>query len=1611
MGAFALFLVLFSLALQWVVVQNYTVDRLTEYLSKKTKTEIRIDHVSFTIFDHFLLNGFYVEDDKGDTLLYSERLEINFESRLMGLIRKDLAVSSLSLNDTQLNIRRDTGEYLDNLQVLLNRLRNAEQDTVASAPIGFRFNIKELELNRVQFTQNDQVKGSSLDAFVKYGRLRVEDINLQTRQLNILRAELRNSDLTLQNFEPNPLDKVVTAIDPETEEVVPIDSLGFDIQVDQFRFRDGVFKFDNLRNEPKNLPDDVLDYDHLELYDIDAEINEFQYAENLFTGRLDYLNFSELSGFELYNLAATEAIISPKQIRLNGVQLQTEHTSLGDTLVFAYNEYADFSDFNEKVRMRLVLDDSKVRLKDIMTFAASLYDDPFFQTNINRDVQISGIIDGTINDLRGDDLVLKINGSTRLEGRFTMDDPNEPSKRIYFYLDRLQTNMTTLRKIIPNFSLPPNFDRLGNIEYSGKVRQLFNDFVLEGELNSDLGQVRDLDIKFADIDRGFENAKYEGKLSLVDFDLGAWTQNQELGKITMSANVEEGRGLTGTSADAKLAAQVDRITFRDYTYEEILFSGQLNAKLFNGSLSLNDENLAFDFLGTLDYTSEIPKADFNLELERIRPKALNLMQKDWTLSGNMDIDLILVENDIAKATGSILVNDFKIKDDNYEQDIDLITLHSQLGKSGRRLILISEFFDLNIYGKYEPAQLVNSIGRYAQNYFPHYADLLNLPATSDSLLNNSLTYQFNISNSGDLTRFIDPKLDTLKQVSWQGSFSDSTSTLTAHLETDYVLYDSIAFSDIAFSAEFDKENGGVELFVDGTRLKNGMWFDQVSVIADMRDQKIDYQLAYDSPDHPTHGINLKGLLEPYDSTSYQLSLTNQDVVLFGRPWQVAEDNFLRFGKGAFYTNKLQLSDQIQSQIELKAYGQHGLDLQVEGFGLGIIDSLWEYDILDFNGLFDLNIRAEDVTKLNTLSAEINADSVFINGDYWGALNADLHAPTIKSPIDALITLGKGDSRFSFDATYNPPVLEERKENEKRTPNYLDATIQTANFPLAFLQYFITEASDFVGTIDGSMQLKGNPATPDVSGEVVARNGAVTVDFLRTRYFVDNQKAVINNKLIDATGATITDEEGNTATLNGGMTHRYLKDLGLNLELVTDQFLAMNTTKEDNSTFYGKATGGGTVQFQGSLKQTNIIINATSGRGTKITIPVTSDRDAPEVSFIKFKDRTAKADSTYLNVNEIEGVDLDLYLTLTDVAEVELVFDERAGDIIRGQGNGDLQIYLDRTGEMVMYGNYTIERGEYLFTLLNLVNKPFIVRRGGTIEWRGDPFNARISLEAEYKDLNTPVASLIQEYLLYAPEEIQKRAARSTDVDLLMKLKGELYRPSIDFDISFPILQGDLRNYTDNKLQTLRQDENELNRQVFGLIVLGQFLPTEFALTGQSSSEFGINTVSEFVANQLSILVTDLLGEAVDGSRLISSVDVDLDYNRYDNNQIDFTNDQFFLNGQEYYIRQRTSFWNDRVTVTLGGNVTSAATVSNVSSPQDQGQSRTGVWLGGDVIVDIYLNEQRNWKLNLFYIREPGIVGNFNQQSGVGISYEREFNSFKDIFRSLFTKEEEDEPIK
>lgn len=1598
-GIFWLLLVLLSFIIRIHAVQNFTADQVAKYLSRTLHAKVQVEDVRLSIIDQLHIKGILVEDQAGDTLLYASSIRAKLTSGWFSIISKRMAVKSITLSDAKFNLRRDSSYYYNNLEQLIQQWEGVSKlDSMnqPSADLNFDLDIKTITLKRITFTQEDQSTGLKLNAFLEKGQFLLHKLDLPKRLAHIEKVVLDRPSFKVEQSTgipyPITLDSILSNYKP------PSDTSFWSLYIDHFLLDRGEFAFKNTKSDTlAALPDSILSYKDLVLSKIDMSARNFQLRGNTYQGKLEHIEFKEKSGFELQNCLVQNFEITPQRIALFGLNFKTPDTAIGDTLIFKYNQFSDFSDFTNRVKLDLALNNSTVQLKDVMTFAPSLQKDRFFLRNKDKKLRISGRLLGTINDLSGKNLKIQLNGKTLIEGSFSSNNLTVPDEQtLLLNLSNLQTNVSVLRKIIPNFSLPSNFDRLGNIRFNGNFNYLFEKLIIDGTLRTQLGAA-ELDMGFTGLDNP-ATTQYYGDLNLENFNLGKWMNNDDFGKISAISKVTEGKGLTEKSADALLSIDLQSMYYKNYNYQNAKFNGHLNKQLFEGRLSIEDDHIQFDFLGTVDYKTKVPKFDFELDLRLLQLKALNLSNQDISLSGKMDMDMSLMEKDLSLSEGTAVFRQITIQKTPDIASIDSISIKSRLDTDNQRhIILESEIAKITLDGAFSLGKLSNALMSFANQHYPSYAKKFKLKQPQTTLDSQQFELKVEIKNTGNLTKILDPKLDTLKDVLLEASFESNSSALNIDLETVSVRYDSINFYGLSFNTDLDSIEGSLDVGLDSILLKDKSRIESSRLIAYVYDEEVKYGFDYarGNTNEFYYALSIDGVLSPLDSVRFQTSIGANTLKLLAENWQVSPDNYIRFGDGNIEVNNFILTDLEKRVITLNKAGQNGIKLGLQNFSFGLIDSFWRYEPLDFKGKFSLNLEVQDLYKLNDLSASLRSDSLIINEDAPRQINLNIFAENLKSTINSRIEISNPQSLVNVDAKYNPPAYKAvGVASKQQEANYFDINLKATAFPLDFIENFIVGASEFKGTVNTDLKINGKPNLPNINGELIVNNASFKVDFLNTRYFLNQQKATINNRWIDASKAIVKDEAGGIAKLRGGITHRNLKDFGLSLDIIAETpFIALNTTKADNDIFYGKGVGTGNITFTGSFSQTNIQVKATTQSGTRIIIPVSSTQDAEQVNFIQFPNKDdVKRDTFGQYLSEIRGVDLDLNLTLTDVAQIDLVFDERSGDILSGRGRGDIQIYLDRTGELAMYGNYFIEQGEYLFTLFNLVNKPFIVQRGGRLRWRGDPFNAAIDINAKYKDLSASVANLIPEFLSYAPQNVQDRAKQPTDIDLTMKLQGELFNPSITFDLGFPRLQGDIKTYVDNKMLNVEQDQNELNKQVFGLIVLGQFIPSEFTLSGQSGSDIAISTVSELVANQLSILVTDFFLELIQDAKVISSIDFDLAYNRFDNT-FDVTQDNLYIYGEEFELRQKASLWNDKIILILGGNVTNTAN-----------QNDTKTFFGNDIVVEGVLNKDRSLKLRVYQIRQPSIIEGADVEYGVGLSYRKEFNSFKDFFGGIFKKQ-------
>src|SRR5439155_4410261 len=95
------------------------------------------------------------------------------------------------------------------------------------------------------------------------------------------------------------------------------------------------------------------------------------------------------------------------------------------------------------------------------------------------------------------------------------------------------------------------------------------------------------------------------------------------------------------------------------------------------------------------------------------------------------------------------------------------------------------------------------------------------------------------------------------------------------------------------------------------------------------------------------------------------------------------------------------------------------------------------------------------------------------------------------------------------------------------------------------------------------------------------------------------------------------------------------------------------------------------------------------------------------SFYKFlnhgKDTAFNRLAPQLRLN---GVTFSLDVEVTPDARMHIILDPIAGDLLTGYGHGNLNITIPKNGNTTMRGVYEIDRGSYLFTLQNIINKRF-----------------------------------------------------------------------------------------------------------------------------------------------------------------------------------------------------------------------------------------------------------------------------------------------------------------
>nr|WP_246455360.1 translocation/assembly module TamB domain-containing protein [Hymenobacter citatus] len=513
--------------------------------------------------------------------------------------------------------------------------------------------------------------------------------------------------------------------------------------------------------------------------------------------------------------------------------------------------------------------------------------------------------------------------------------------------------------------------------------------------------------------------------------------------------------------------------------------------------------------------------------------------------------------------------------------------------------------------------------------------------------------------------------------------------------------------------------------------------------------------------------------------------------------------------------------------------------------------------------------------------------------------------------------------------------------------------------------------DLSGTAVGRLQLTGRLAAPHLVGTLDVADGKLTFIYLGTTYTFSDRITFTDDR-IALNNIRLSDPLGNFGTVDGNIYHDGFQNMRLDLRANFRKLQALNTIRKDNDLYFGTAYATGTARVSGPTDDLLVNVSARSEAGTRVFLPFDNAAKAQQANYIRFvnhniRDTTTVRVATDTAKVDLSGLRLNMNLDVTPDAYVEILLDESTGDIIRGTASGQLRLNIDTRGDFNMYGQIEIVRGAYNFTLQGLVNKEFIVRPGGTIAWNGDPLQGQMNLTAAYTQ-RTSVAPLLAGNSSVVP------------VTAVMNLSGPLLLPQINLNLEFndipSSLEGDLAPF----LSALRNDEQELNRQVFSLIVFRQLTSpgtlSSVSFRG-SDNAFG-NSVGQVLSTQLSVLT----------SQIDPNLEISFNLNGLSAEQL-----------QALQVRLSYSFLNGRLRITREGGFTNnynAANTAPGSTVPVQGS------LLGDLSLEYYLRPDGKFRARLRYETTPrdySSIANLQNQQRAGLSllHTEQFNSFRELF--------------
>ncbi len=1347
--------------------------------------------------------------------------------------------------------------------------------------------------------------------------------------------------------------------------------------IEKARLYNGKFLYD--AQDAAYASEGKIDFKHVGLEAVNLNVENFYSRCGVVRVKVNHVRCKEKTGFNLKGLSA-DIYVRRGEVHFYGARFQTQGSKANLRLSLVASTWKCYRDFVRNVNMEGEIYASDLWLQDLGYFA------PVFQS-MPQQVSLAGKVNGPVTDLDLRNLQLAYGKTTRLNADARLTGlPKIKGSLISLHLKQLKTEKSDWESfVLPHdrrLALPGMFSALDQVNISGTLIGGRQQFVADMNIATNLGSVR-IDRTYVDT-LGSGRVFWAGRATLADIRLDKILHNDTLfGK----ADVETDFRLAGSDLKEMsyvFGGEVGKLEIAGDDVGPVFFELDVRPKYLQGYVSCDYPELDFTLDGTLDRTQALAQTHCELDLRRINLQPLHLLGDTgrFTLKTHIVADYAGYGKGIE--VGDIVMESLHVR--RLGKDYSLPRLNVKVNREDtlhRALRIRSSLLDADVTGRWNLVSLRASLAQTLSASMPNLGKRIQEPDPNPvrSLSVQDFDLHLRLKDTDPLMAVLYPSLSLPLGLDVNMEYVSERENGWVEVKIPYVQFGKLAYMAGKVDAYVDRENFDLCTMAERLYLDDSIAMNDFSVHFKKTDSNtLDYTVGWGRDSLALQKTNavLGGRLDFLQTGDIRIGMQDYNLLLGNNEWKSYPDGYLLLAKDSIVMNRVGIyatgtSGGIIINGELSRREGAVLKTDFSDFDLAYLEYFLHKTHMKIDARLNGGLEMQDFFGNFLFKAGLRLDKLTVNGHLYGA-GLFTAAFSKNEAVQASFEVRDSSRKRPFLSLTGGFYPKQQKK--------LDFKGYADNLSVAFLSRILASVADNLeGTVSGDLRIGGVLTKPELYASVTARDFAATIPILQTRYRFSNLGLELTSDKVEFKQSIFYDPVFETnGKITGRILHRNFKDMRLDLGLSFEKLLVLQSKRSPRLPFWGTIFASGSLGITGPVDDISMLLNATVEDNSDISFDFSNPSGGTGVNFITFKVPSVQVkDSGSISLEQYyfhnraamrrKGrLTMDLNMNVTPGLAVSVLLRNTAmnGDL-KATGKGLLRLHMAE-GNPQLFGTYTISDGEFDFSMVNVINKRFALKEGGTISWVGPMTDARINVQAGYQTK----ASLYPILAAFDPGN-ESRYKQKVNVESQILLSGRLLNPDIGFNIDLSNTDED----TKDKFRAIvkKDDEDEILRQTFSLLMFNSFMTVEGSSTNVANT--ALSSSSEILFSQFNNFL----------SKLTNDFNIGINYKPGTTES-----------NSEFQVMMSGQLFNDRLVI--NGNLG--------VSENNPGNTASATTVVGDVDIEWKFTEELRLR-GFNHSNDEDLTKPVNSYTqGVGIVFRRDFDNAKEFLygtRPRRTKEE------